>query len=40
MLLLRADQSAPTVSRPVIQTAGAVAGGDDDYVSVPDSGPR
>ena len=35
-----AGPSAPAVSRPVIQTAGAVAGGDDDYVSVPDSGPR
>jgi sec-independent protein translocase protein TatC len=35
-----AGPAAPTVSRPVIQTAGAVAGGDDDYVSVPDSGPR
>ena len=32
--------SAPAVSRPVIAPAGAVAGGDDDYVSVPDSGPR
>jgi sec-independent protein translocase protein TatC len=35
-----AGPSAPAVSRPVIQAAGAVAGGDDDYVSVPDSGPR
>jgi len=32
--------SAPAASRPVIAPAGAVAGGDDDYVSVPDSGPR
>ena len=38
-----AGPSTPAVSRPVIQTAGAIAsgaGGDDDYVSVPDSGPR
>ena len=35
-----AGPSAPAVSRPVIQAAGAVGGGDDDYVSVPDSGPR
>jgi len=32
--------SASVVSRPVTQPAGAGAGGDDDYVSVPDSGPR
>jgi sec-independent protein translocase protein TatC len=32
--------SSPVVSRPVPQAAGAVAGSDDDYVSVPDSGPR
>jgi sec-independent protein translocase protein TatC len=32
--------SSPVVSRPAPQAAGAVAGGDDDYVSVPDSGPR
>jgi len=32
--------STPVVSRPVSQSAGAGAGGDDDYVSVPDSGPR
>ena len=35
-----AGPSAPAASRPVIQAAGAVGGGDDDYVSVPDSGPR
>jgi sec-independent protein translocase protein TatC len=32
--------SAPVASRPVVQSAGTGAGGDDDYVSVPDSGPR
>ncbi len=32
--------SASVVSRPVTQPAGAGTGGDDDYVSVPDSGPR
>jgi hypothetical protein len=32
--------SASGVSRPVTQPTGAGAGGDDDYVSVPDSGPR
>jgi len=32
--------SAPAVARPVVQPAGAVNAGDDDYVSVPDSGPR
>jgi len=32
--------SASPVVRPVIQPAGTVAAGDDDYVSVPDSGPR
>ena len=35
-----AGTSGPAVSRPVIKPAGVVAGGDDDYVSVPDSGPR
>jgi len=34
------SSSAPAVARPVVQPAGAVAAGDDDYVSVPDSGPR
>jgi len=32
--------SASEVSRPVTQPAGTGTGGDDDYVSVPDSGPR
>jgi len=32
--------SSPRVSQPVVQPVGAAAGGDDDYVSVPDSGPR
>jgi len=32
--------SSPAVVRPVVQPAGTVAAGDDDYVSVPDSGPR
>ncbi len=32
--------SAPAVAQPVVQPAGAVAAGDDDYVSVPESGPR
>ena len=32
--------AAPVVARPIAQPAGAVAAGDDDYVSVPDSGPR
>jgi len=32
--------SGPSVARPAIQPAGAVIAGDDDYVSVPDSGPR
>ena len=38
------DASAAPSSSPVIhpltQSAGTVAAGDDDYVSVPDSGPR
>ncbi|MDH5587265.1 MAG: twin-arginine translocase subunit TatC, partial [Nitrospirota bacterium] len=34
------SSSAPAAARPVVQPAGAVAAGDDDYVSVPDSGPR
>ncbi len=37
---LSVTPSAPAVARPAPQAAGAVAGGDDDYVSVPDSGPR
>jgi sec-independent protein translocase protein TatC len=32
--------STPSAARPVVQPAGAVTAGDDDYVSVPDSGPR
>ena len=32
--------TAPAVARPTVQSSGAVAAGDDDYVSVPDSGPR
>jgi len=32
--------SASPVVRPVIQPAGTVPAGDDDYVSVPDSGPQ
>jgi len=41
------EEVAPTapatssgVSRPVSQATGSVVSGDDDYVSVPDSGPR
>jgi len=30
----------PAVTRPIVQAAGTVVAGDDDYVSVPDSGPR
>jgi len=32
--------STSVVARPVAQVAGAGAGGDDEYVSVPESGPR
>jgi len=32
--------AAPAVTRPIVQAAGTVAAGDDDYVSVPGSGPR
>ena len=32
--------STSVVTRPVAQVAGAGAGGDDEYVSVPESGPR
>ncbi len=32
--------SAPAVARPISSPAGTSAGGDDDYVSIPDSGPR
>ncbi len=32
--------ATPAVARPLAQPAGAVTAGDDDYVSVPDSGPR
>ena len=32
--------SASAVGSPVVQSTGGVTAGDDDYVSVPDSGPR
>ena len=32
--------STPVSMKPATQTAGAAGGGDDDYVSVPDSEPR
>jgi sec-independent protein translocase protein TatC len=35
-----APATSRAVSRPVAQGTGAVVSGDDDYVSVPDSGPR
>lgn len=35
-----APGTSPVVSRPVAPGTGSGMGGDDDYVSVPDSGPR
>jgi len=35
-----APATSLAVSRPVSQSTGSVVSGDDDYVSVPDSGPR
>jgi sec-independent protein translocase protein TatC len=32
--------TAPAGARPVVQATGAVTAGDDDYVSIPESGPR